>query len=91
MSDSDNGFNIGPVHITAFVFAIIVILLIILFVYYRRMGISMTSTAAAPAATTAERFTDPNAMDPQTAALLLAHNASDPTSGYMLRKMYTKA
>jgi hypothetical protein len=36
----------------------------------------------------AERFVDPNALDPQSAALLQMHNAADPTSAYMARKMY---
>jgi hypothetical protein len=35
-----------------------------------------------------EMFVDPNAMDPEVKALLLAHQAADPGSAYAARKMY---
>jgi hypothetical protein len=66
------GFDIGPIHITAFVFGVIIIILVLLFVYYKGM---------------AETFIDPS-LDPQSAALLAFHNAEDPTSAASLKKMY---
>lgn len=35
-----------------------------------------------------EGFVDPNDLDPQTKALLAMHNASDPTSNAMMKRMY---
>lgn len=46
----------------------IIIALILVYIYQNFMSAS------------AERFVDPNAMDPQTAALVAAHLMSDPVS-----------
>jgi hypothetical protein len=38
--------------------------------------------------TGSENFINPNSLDPQTKALLAAHEAADPPSGQAMRKMY---
>jgi Na+-transporting methylmalonyl-CoA/oxaloacetate decarboxylase gamma subunit len=54
----------------------IIIALILIFLY-----MSYTTKKA-------EGFVDPNDLDPQTKALLTMHNAADPGSNYMMKKMY---
>jgi hypothetical protein len=51
-----------------------VLLTILLVVLYSRMR--------------SERFMDPNDFDPQTKALLLAHERADPSSGIAMMRMY---
>ena len=62
----------------------IIFAIILVFIYMKYSPSSMATSTAA----TSEYFVDPNAMDPQTAALLAMANAADPTSSTAMKKMY---